>query len=154
MPGLAKTLLVKSFATAMGIDFERLQFTPDLLPSDVVGTMVFQPQHGTFRVHLGPVFANLVLVDEINRAPAKVQSGLLEAMQERQVTIGGETHRLPTPFLVMATQNPVEQNAAARGQAIASSSSVVDYPAMRGARHDAPPGPGDHQPRPPPSRRR
>jgi MoxR-like ATPase len=109
MPGLAKTLLVRSFGTAMGLEFERLQFTPDLLPSDVVGTMVFQPQQGTFRVHRGPVFANLVLVDEINRAPAKVQSGLLEAMQERQVTIGGETHALPCPFLVMATQNPVEQ---------------------------------------------
>jgi MoxR-like ATPase len=109
MPGLAKTLLVKSFATAMGIDFERIQFTPDLLPSDVIGTMVFQPQEGTFRVHRGPVFANLVLVDEINRAPAKVQSGLLEAMQERQVTIGGQSHPLPRPFLVMATQNPVEQ---------------------------------------------
>ena len=109
MPGLAKTLLVKSFATAMGMEFERIQFTPDLLPSDVIGTMVFQPQEGTFRVHRGPVFANLVLVDEINRAPAKVQSGLLEAMQERQVTIGGQSHLLPRPFLVMATQNPVEQ---------------------------------------------
>jgi MoxR-like ATPase len=93
----------------MGLDFERIQFTPDLLPSDVVGTMVFQPKEGTFRVHQGPVFANLVLADEINRAPAKVQSALLEAMQERQVTIGGETHHLPKPFLVMATQNPLEQ---------------------------------------------
>jgi len=109
MPGLAKTLLVKSLATTMGLDFERIQFTPDLLPSDVVGTMVFQPQQGTFGVHLGPVFANLVLADEINRAPAKVQSALLEAMQERQVTIGGQSHALPRPFLVMATQNPVEQ---------------------------------------------
>ncbi|MCK6553097.1 MoxR family ATPase [Candidatus Binatia bacterium] len=109
MPGLAKTLLVKSLATTMGLDFERIQFTPDLLPSDVVGTMVFQPQNGTFGVHLGPVFANLVLADEINRAPAKVQSALLEAMQERQVTIGGQSHPLPRPFLVMATQNPVEQ---------------------------------------------
>jgi len=134
MPGLAKTLLVKSFATAMGIDFERIQFTPDLLPSDVVGTMVFQPQHGTFRVHLGPVFANLVLVDEINRAPAKVQSGLLEAMQERQVTIGGETHPLPRPFLVMATQNPVEQEGTyPLPEAQADRflfKLVVDYPAL------------------------
>ena len=109
MPGLAKTLLVKSLAKALGLDFERVQFTPDLLPSDVVGTMVFQPQRGEFRTHLGPIFANLVLADEINRAPAKVQSALLEAMQERQVTIGGTSHALPRPFLVMATQNPVEQ---------------------------------------------
>ena len=109
LPGLAKTLLIKSLGSAMGLDFERIQFTPDLLPSDVVGTMVFQPKEGTFRVHRGPVFANLVLADEINRAPAKVQSALLEAMQERQVTIGGETHHLPKPFLVMATQNPLEQ---------------------------------------------
>jgi MoxR-like ATPase len=109
MPGLAKTLLVKSLGTAMGLDFERVQFTPDLLPSDLVGTMVFQPRDGSFQVHLGPIFANLVLADEINRAPAKVQSGLLEAMQERQVTIGGQSHMLPRPFLVMATQNPIEQ---------------------------------------------
>ncbi|NCY21048.1 MoxR family ATPase [bacterium] len=109
LPGLAKTLLIKSLGTAMGLEFERIQFTPDLLPSDVVGTMVFQPKEGNFRVHRGPVFANLVLADEINRAPAKVQSALLEAMQERQVTIGGETHHLPKPFLVMATQNPLEQ---------------------------------------------
>ncbi|MCC6354703.1 MAG: MoxR family ATPase [Verrucomicrobiae bacterium] len=109
MPGLAKTLLVKSLAQALGVDFERVQFTPDLLPSDVVGTMIFQPKDGAFSVHLGPVFANLVLADEINRAPAKVQSALLEAMQERQVTIGGQSHRLPQPFFVMATQNPLEQ---------------------------------------------
>jgi len=109
MPGLAKTLLVKSLGTAMGLNFERIQFTPDLLPSDVIGTMVFQPRDGSFRTHLGPIFANLVLADEINRAPAKVQSGLLEAMQERQVTIGGQSHMLPRPFLVMATQNPIEQ---------------------------------------------
>jgi MoxR-like ATPase len=109
MPGLAKTLLVRSLATAMGLDFERIQFTPDLLPSDVVGTMVFQPRDGEFRVHFGPVFANLLLADEINRAPAKVQSALLEAMQERQVTLGGNSHALPKPFLVMATQNPIEQ---------------------------------------------
>jgi MoxR-like ATPase len=109
MPGLAKTLLVKSLGSAMGVQFERIQFTPDLLPSDVVGTMVFQPKTGEFSPHRGPVFANLVLADEINRAPAKVQSALLEAMQEKQVTIGGQTHPLPSPFFVMATQNPIEQ---------------------------------------------
>jgi len=109
MPGLAKTLLVKSLGTALGVQFERIQFTPDLLPSDVVGTMIFQPKTGEFSPHLGPIFANLVLADEINRAPAKVQSALLEAMQERQVTIGGKTHPLPRPFFVMATQNPIEQ---------------------------------------------
>lgn len=109
MPGLAKTLLVKSLGTALGVQFERIQFTPDLLPSDVVGTMVFSPKDGAFTPHRGPIFANLVLADEINRAPAKVQSALLEAMQERQVTIGGGTHILPVPFFVMATQNPVEQ---------------------------------------------
>jgi len=109
MPGLAKTLLVKSLGTALGVQFERIQFTPDLLPSDVVGTMIFQPKTGEFIAHRGPIFANLVLADEINRAPAKVQSALLEAMQERQVTIGGHTHPLPKPFFVMATQNPVEQ---------------------------------------------
>jgi MoxR-like ATPase len=109
MPGLAKTLLVKSLGAALGVQFERIQFTPDLLPSDVVGTMVFQPKSGEFSPHKGPVFANLVLADEINRAPAKVQSALLEAMQEKQVTIGGQTHPLPSPFFVMATQNPIEQ---------------------------------------------
>ncbi len=109
MPGLAKTLLIKSLGTALGVQFERIQFTPDLLPSDVVGTMVFSPKDGAFTPHRGPIFANLVLADEINRAPAKVQSALLEAMQERQVTIGGHTHPLPKPFFVMATQNPVEQ---------------------------------------------
>ncbi len=109
MPGLAKTLLIKSLGTALGVQFERIQFTPDLLPSDVVGTMIFRPKEGEFTAHRGPIFANLVLADEINRAPAKVQSALLEAMQERQVTIGGQTHPLPRPFFVMATQNPVEQ---------------------------------------------
>lgn len=109
MPGLAKTLLVKSLAGALGVDFERIQFTPDLLPSDVVGTMIFDPKSSEFRVHHGPIFANLVLADEINRAPAKVQSALLEAMQERQVTIGGTSYLLPEPFFVMATQNPIEQ---------------------------------------------
>ncbi len=109
MPGLAKTLLVRSLGRALGVQFERIQFTPDLLPSDVVGTMIFQPRDGQFTVHKGPVFANLLLADEINRAPAKVQSALLEAMQERQVTIGGTSHKLPAPFFVMATQNPIEQ---------------------------------------------
>jgi len=109
MPGLAKTLLVKSLGTALGVQCERIQFTPDLLPSDVVGTMIFSPKDAAFAPHRGPIFANLVLADEINRAPAKVQSALLEAMQERQVTLGGTTHPLPRPFFVMATQNPVEQ---------------------------------------------
>jgi MoxR-like ATPase len=109
MPGLAKTLLVKSLGTVLGLKFERIQFTPDLLPSDVVGTMIFQPKSGEFTPHKGPIFANLVLADEINRAPAKVQSALLEAMQEHQVTIGGVLNLLPDPFFVMATQNPVEQ---------------------------------------------
>ena len=109
MPGLGKTLLVRSLGTAMGLEFQRIQFTPDLLPADVVGTMIFEARSGRFDTHRGPVFANLVLADEINRAPAKVQSALLEAMQERQVTIGGQTHPLPRPFLVMATQNPIEQ---------------------------------------------
>jgi MoxR-like ATPase len=109
MPGLAKTLLVKSLAQALGVKFERVQFTPDLLPSDIVGTMIYSPGDGHFSPHHGPIFANLVLADEINRAPAKVQSALLEAMQERQVTLGGATYPLPSPFLVMATQNPIEQ---------------------------------------------
>src|SRR3982751_1187903 len=103
MPGLAKTLLVKSLGVALGVHFEHIQFTPDRLPRDVVGTMIFQPKTGEFSPHRGPIFANLVLADEINRAPAKVQSALLEAMQERQVTIGGQTHLLPKPFFVMAT---------------------------------------------------
>jgi MoxR-like ATPase len=110
MPGLAKTLLIKSLGTALGVKVDRIQFTPDLLPSDVVGTMIFSPKSGEFSAHRGPIFANLVLADEINRAPAKVQSALLEAMQEKQVTIGGQTYALPKPFFVMATQNPVEQD--------------------------------------------
>ena len=109
VPGLAKTLVISSLAKAMDLSFHRIQFTPDLLPSDVTGTQIYNPQSGTFSVRQGPVFANLVLADEINRAPAKVQSALLEAMQERQVTIGEETHALPRPFFVMATQNPLEQ---------------------------------------------
>jgi MoxR-like ATPase len=108
VPGLAKTMAVKTLADAIGGQFQRIQFTPDLVPADIVGTRIFNQKQGEFQVSLGPVFANLVLADEINRAPAKVQSALLEAMQERQVTIGRETHRLPDPFLVMATQNPIE----------------------------------------------
>jgi MoxR-like ATPase len=108
VPGLAKTMAVKTLAEAIGGEFQRIQFTPDLVPADIVGTRVFNQKQGEFQVSLGPVFANLVLADEINRAPAKVQSALLEAMQERQVTIGRETYRLPDPFLVMATQNPIE----------------------------------------------
>ncbi|HEY2303568.1 MAG TPA: AAA family ATPase [Acidimicrobiales bacterium] len=110
VPGLAKTLAVRSFADALGIDFQRIQFTPDLVPADIVGTRIYNQRLGQFEVSLGPIFANLVLADEINRAPAKVQSALLEAMQERQVTIGRETHPLPDPFLVMATQNPIESD--------------------------------------------
>ncbi len=109
VPGLAKTLSVKSLAASLDVKFSRLQFTPDMLPADVVGTQIFNPQAGTFSTRHGPVFANLVLADEINRAPAKVQSALLEAMQERQVTIGDETFPLDEPFLVLATQNPIEQ---------------------------------------------
>ena len=109
VPGLAKTMAVKTLAQAIGGEFQRIQFTPDLVPADIVGTRIFNQKLGEFQVSLGPVFANLVLADEINRAPAKVQSALLEAMQERQVTIGDATHRLPDPFLVMATQNPIEQ---------------------------------------------
>jgi MoxR-like ATPase len=108
VPGLAKTLAVKSLAEAIGGDFHRVQFTPDLVPADIVGTRIYNQQKGEFQVQLGPVFTNLLLADEINRAPAKVQSALLETMQERQVTIGRETHKLPSPFLVMATQNPIE----------------------------------------------
>ena len=109
VPGLAKTLSIKSLAQCMDAKFSRLQFTPDMLPADVVGTQIYNPQSGDFTTRQGPVFANLVLADEINRAPAKVQSALLEAMQERQVTIGDQTHKLPEPFLVLATQNPIDQ---------------------------------------------
>jgi len=109
MPGLAKTHAVNSLAACIEAKFQRLQFTPDLLPADLLGTLVYHPHSGEFRPRLGPIFANLVLADEINRAPAKVQSALLEAMQEHQVTIGDTTHRLPDPFLVLATQNPIEQ---------------------------------------------
>jgi MoxR-like ATPase len=108
VPGLAKTMAVKSLAQAVGGQFQRIQFTPDLVPADIVGTRIYNQREGEFQVSLGPVFANLVLADEINRAPAKVQSALLEVMQERQVTIGRETFPAPDPFLVMATQNPIE----------------------------------------------
>ena len=109
VPGLAKSLAVQTLATALGGTFRRIQFTPDLLPSDLVGTQVYNPKTGEWSVREGPVFGNFVLADEINRAPAKVQSALLEAMQERQVTLAGETRKLPQPFLVLATQNPIEQ---------------------------------------------
>ena len=109
VPGLAKTLAVRTLAQGLRLSFSRIQFTPDLLPADVIGTQIYNPRSGDFSVKKGPVFANIVLADEINRAPAKVQSALLEAMQERQVTIGDETHPLPDPFLVLATQNPIEQ---------------------------------------------
>jgi MoxR-like ATPase len=109
VPGLAKTLALKTLASCVAVRFKRLQFTPDMLPADIVGTMIYNPQDGEFRTKHGPIFSNLILADEINRAPAKVQSALLEAMQERQVTIGDETYPLPNPFLVLATQNPLEQ---------------------------------------------
>ncbi len=108
VPGLAKTLTIKTLASAVGGSFSRIQFTPDLVPSDLVGTRIYRPDSGSFDVELGPVFANFLLADEINRAPAKVQSALLEVMQEQQVTIGGQTHVVPLPFLVLATQNPIE----------------------------------------------
>jgi len=109
VPGLAKTLSVKTLSEGVDAHFQRIQFTPDLLPADLVGTLVYNPKEGTFTTKKGPVFANIILADEINRAPSKVQSALLEAMQERQVTIGDTTFELPTPFLVLATQNPIEQ---------------------------------------------
>jgi MoxR-like ATPase len=109
VPGLAKTMAVKTLAQAMGVKYQRISFTPDLLPADVIGTMIYSPKDGTFTPKQGPVFTNLLLADEINRAPAKVQSALLEAMQEHQVTIGSNSYRLPEPFMVMATQNPIEQ---------------------------------------------
>ena len=109
VPGLAKTLLVKTVADAIDADFSRIQFTPDLLPADLIGTQIYNPRTSEFSVHQGPIFSNLVLADEINRAPAKVQSALLEAMQERQVTIGSSTYRMGDLFLVLATQNPIEQ---------------------------------------------
>ena len=109
VPGLAKTLAVRTLAQGLHLTFSRIQFTPDLLPADVIGTQIYNPRSGDFTVKQGPVFANFVLADEINRAPAKVQSALLEAMQEKQVTLGDHTHHLPEPFCVLATQNPIEQ---------------------------------------------
>ncbi len=109
VPGLAKTLTVRTFADAISAAFQRIQFTPDLLPADLIGTVIYNQQTGSFAVRKGPIFSNIILADEINRAPAKVQSALLEAMQERQVTIGNNTFPLPQPFLVLATQNPIEQ---------------------------------------------
>ena len=109
VPGLAKTLSVKALAASLNVRFSRIQFTPDMLPADVIGTQIYNPQSGGFSTRRGPIFANLVLADEINRAPAKVQSALLEAMQEKQVTIGEQTFKLEEPFLVLATQNPIEQ---------------------------------------------
>lgn len=109
VPGLAKTLTVRTLASCIHTGFQRLQFTPDLLPADLIGTLIYNQKDGEFTTKLGPIFSNLILADEINRAPAKVQSALLEAMQERQVTIGDKTYKLPDPFLVLATQNPIEQ---------------------------------------------
>ena len=109
VPGIAKTTMVRTLAKAIGVDFHRISFTPDLLPADVVGTMIYNPKDGAFTSKKGPVFTNILLADEINRSPAKVQSALLEAMQERQVTVGDNTYKLPSPFLVLATQNPIEQ---------------------------------------------
>src|SRR6187402_3449522 len=108
VPGLAKTITIKTLATTLRGSFKRIQFTPDLVPADLVGTRIYNQKTGEFTTSLGPVFTNLLLADEINRAPAKVQSALLEVMQERQVTIAGQTHKVPEPFLVMATQNPIE----------------------------------------------
>src|SRR6266436_3836795 len=109
VPGLAKTIAVRTLAQGLRLSFSRIQFTPDLLPADVIGTQIYNPRSGEFSIKKGPIFANFVLADEINRAPAKVQSALLEAMQEKQVTIGENTYRLEEPFLVLATQNPIEQ---------------------------------------------
>ena len=109
VPGIAKTLMVNTLAQALNAHFSRIQFTPDLLPGDLVGTQIYRHETGAFETHRGPVFANVVLADEINRSPAKVQSALLESMQERQVTLGSQTHKLPEPFMVLATQNPIEQ---------------------------------------------
>ena len=109
VPGLAKTLTVKTFSEILGLDFKRIQFTPDLLPADITGTLIYEQNKGVFSVRKGPVFSNIILADEVNRAPAKVQSAMLEAMEERQITIGEETYKLPDSFFVLATQNPVEQ---------------------------------------------
>ena len=130
VPGVAKTTLVKAFATALGCSGRRIQFTPDLLPADITGTYVLSPRDGTFQLRAGPIFANVVLADEINRAPAKTQSALLEAMQERQVTIEGDRFELPLPFIVLATQNPIRSRGdlsrSPRRRSIASSSACLD----------------------------
>ncbi len=118
VPGLAKTLSVRTLAAAVQASFRRIQFTPDLLPADIVGTLIYSPQDGKYHATRGPVFANFLLADEINRAPAKVQSALLEAMQERQITLGGETMPLPSPFLVLATENPIDQEGTGLGAEI------------------------------------
>src|SRR5215213_6293073 len=135
VPGLAKTMAIKSLAESIGGTFRRIQFTPDLVPADLVGTRIYNQKTGEFSTSLGPVFTNLLLADEINRAPAKVQSALLEVMQERQVTIGHETHRVPEPFLVLATQNPIETEgtyALPEAQVDRFMLKVlVDYPATR-----------------------
>ena len=110
VPGLAKTLAVKTLAEVIDCGFKRIQFTPDLLPADIIGTMIYKQQTGEFIARRGPIFSNIVLADEVNRAPAKVQSALLEAMEERQITLGDETYPLPNPFFVLATQNPIEQD--------------------------------------------
>ena len=133
VPGLAKTLAIKTLASLIDAQYSRIQFTPDLLPADVIGTMVYSQKDETFQVKKGPVFANFVLADEINRAPAKVQSALLEAMQERQVTIGNETFGLPKPFLVLATQNPIEQEGTPLPEAQVDRfmlKVVIDYPKL------------------------
>src|SRR3989338_1396702 len=109
VPGLAKTLSIKTLAQAINTPFQRIQFTPDLLPADLLGTLIYNPKTGEFTTKKGPLFSNIILADEINRAPAKVQSALLEAMQERQITLGGQTYKLEEPFMVLATQNPIEQ---------------------------------------------
>ena len=114
VPGLAKTTAINALAQALGIEFKRIQFTPDLLPSDITGTEIYNPKSGEFSIKKGPAFTNLLLADEINRAPAKVQAALLEVMQERQITISDTTFKSPSPFLVMATENPVEQEGAYR----------------------------------------
>ena len=109
VPGLAKTLTVKTVAQMLGLDFKRIQFTPDLLPADITGTLIYEQNKGAFSVRKGPVFSNIILADEVNRAPAKVQSAMLEAMEEHHVTIGEKTYELPSPFFLLATQNPIEQ---------------------------------------------
>src|SRR5881296_1237045 len=135
VPGLAKTLSVKTVAQAITGDFKRIQFTPDLVPADLVGTRIYNQRTGDFQTSLGPVFTNLLLADEINRAPAKVQSALLEVMQERQVTIGGQTFFVPDPFLVLATQNPIEQEGTYQLPEAQVDrfmfKTVVGYPALR-----------------------